>query len=44
MPPKFLSTVKLRRAGFHDCLDTEESFRYWLAHLRKRHILPYIHP
>ncbi|HLU73143.1 MAG TPA: SDR family oxidoreductase [Nonomuraea sp.] len=44
MPPKFLSTVKLRQAGFHDCLDTEDSFRYWLAHLRERRILPAKHP
>lgn len=40
-PPKFLSTIKLRQAGFHDCVSTPDSFRFWLAHLRERRYLPY---
>jgi nucleoside-diphosphate-sugar epimerase len=38
--PKFLSTIKLRRAGFTECMDTEESFRYWLTQMVHRRVLP----
>jgi hypothetical protein len=38
--PKFISTIKVRHAGFVDCIDTEESFRYWLTDLVDRSILP----
>lgn len=38
--PAFVSTVKVRRAGFGACYDTEESFRHWLRILAARKILP----
>jgi hypothetical protein len=39
-PPAFVSTVKVKRAGFVEVYDTEETFRYWLAKLIERKILP----
>lgn len=38
--PVLLSTVKLRQAGFGDCIDTERMFAYWFARLRAERILP----
>jgi nucleoside-diphosphate-sugar epimerase len=38
--PVFLSTVKLRQAGFGNCIDTEQMFSYWFARLRAERILP----
>ena len=35
-----LSTVKIRRAGFHDCIDTAEMLGWWLGELQRRRILP----
>jgi nucleoside-diphosphate-sugar epimerase len=35
-----LSTIKIRQAGFGDCIDTEESLAYWLAHWQARKLLP----
>ncbi len=34
------STIKARKHGFHDCIDTEEMFTNFFADLRKRHIIP----
>ncbi|MGO9122120.1 MAG: SDR family oxidoreductase [Desulfomonilaceae bacterium] len=34
------STVKARRAGFHDCIDTEEMFESFFANLRKDRVIP----
>jgi nucleoside-diphosphate-sugar epimerase len=39
-PPTFVSTVKIRQAGFNDALNTEESFCHWLADLQARQVLP----
>jgi nucleoside-diphosphate-sugar epimerase len=39
-PPAFVSTVKLRQAGFTEFMDTEEMFRFWLGDLIRRRILP----
>ncbi len=39
-PPKLMSTVKIRSAGFTPVLDTEESFVHWLTVLRERKVLP----
>ena len=39
-PPTFLSTVKVKQAGFCGVFDTEESFRYWFGVLIDRKILP----
>ena len=34
------STIKARRAGFHDCIDTEEMFAKFFADLREERIIP----
>jgi nucleoside-diphosphate-sugar epimerase len=39
-PPAFVSTVKIKRAGFTRTCDTELSFRHWLRVLIDRRILP----
>ncbi len=39
-PPAFVSTIKLRQAGFAGCMDTAETFRFWLRDLMQRRILP----
>lgn len=35
-----LSTVKIRQAGFHECLDSEAAFRWWFVELRRRRVMP----
>ena len=35
-----LSTIKIRKAGFADCIDTHESFKRQLTKLRKDRIIP----
>jgi nucleoside-diphosphate-sugar epimerase len=39
-PATFVSTVKVRQAGFNDVCNTEESFCHWLEDLQARRILP----
>ena len=39
-PAAFVSTVKIKQAGFTEAFDTEESFRYWLQVLIDRKVLP----
>ncbi len=39
-PPTFVSTVKIRQAGFTDAYNTEQSVCYWLRDLMDRRILP----
>ena len=39
-PPTFVSTVKIRQAGFNDVFNTEESVCHWLADLQARRVLP----
>ncbi len=39
-PAAFVSTVKIKQAGFTETFDTEESFRYWLQVLIDRKVLP----
>jgi nucleoside-diphosphate-sugar epimerase len=39
-PPAFVSTVKIKQAGFTDSADTEETFRHWLQVLIDRKVLP----
>jgi len=34
------STIKARRAGFHDCIDTEEMFKDFFAKLRRDRVIP----
>ena len=38
--PVFVSTVKIKQAGFTDTWNTEESFCHWLSFLRKIRALP----
>jgi nucleoside-diphosphate-sugar epimerase len=35
-----LSTIKIREAGFGDCIDTEASLAWWLRHMQEQRILP----
>ena len=39
-PAAFVSTVKIKQAGFTETWDTEESFCYWLQVLIDRKIIP----
>jgi nucleoside-diphosphate-sugar epimerase len=39
-PPALVSTIKLRQAGFGDCVDTEAMFGKWLGRLAERGVLP----
>jgi hypothetical protein len=39
-PPAFVSTVKIKQAGFTQTWDTEESFCHWLQVLQDRKVLP----
>ena len=39
-PPAFVSTVKVKQAGFTDTFDTELAVRHWLNVLMERRILP----
>ena len=39
-PPAIVSTIKARRAGFQDCLDTEDMFRKWFKRLQDLRLLP----
>jgi nucleoside-diphosphate-sugar epimerase len=34
------STIKARKHGFHDCIDTEDMFTRFFADLRKRRVIP----
>lgn len=38
--PHHMSTIKIRRAGFTDCVDTEEMFVELLGEMQRRRILP----
>lgn len=39
-PPAFVSTVKIKQAGFLEVMDTEESFSHWIRVLQARRVLP----
>lgn len=38
--PAFVSTVKIKQAGFTDTCNSEESFCHWLRDLQERRIIP----
>jgi len=42
-PPALVSTIKLRQAGFADCIDTEDMFRDWFRILIRKRIIPGAH-
>ncbi len=35
-----VSTIKVRKAGFQECMDTEDMFRKWIAYFQKERLLP----
>jgi len=39
-PPAFVSTVKIKQAGFTETYDTELSVKHWLGVLMDRKIIP----
>ena len=39
-PAAFVSSVKIRQAGFGDCMDNEDMWRFWLTDLIRRKIIP----
>ena len=39
-PPALLSTIKLRQAGFADCIDTEVMLEKWFDRLQAWKVLP----
>lgn len=39
-PPSLVSTIKLRQAGFGECVDTEDMFGHWFDKLRALRLLP----
>lgn len=39
-PPVIVSTIRLREAGFGDCIDTERMFREWFGVLQAKRVLP----
>jgi len=38
--PQLVSTIKLRQAGFHGCIDTEAMFCKWFATMQRLRFLP----
>ena len=40
MPSPLLSTIKLRQAGFVDCMDSEDMFVGWIKSLQAMQVLP----
>ena len=38
--PVLNSTIAIRQAGFHDCMDTEDMFRKWCRRLQEQRLLP----
>ena len=41
IPPAIVSTIKLRKAGFNECVDTEEMLNNYLTELKERNIIPF---
>lgn len=39
-PPTFLSPIKLRQAGFHACMDSEDMLVSWVRELQRLRVLP----
>ena len=39
-PPSLLSTIKLRQAGFHECVDSEFMFRRLIESMQRQRFLP----
>jgi nucleoside-diphosphate-sugar epimerase len=39
-PANLVSTVKIRQAGFGECIDTEDMFRKWITHFQATQLFP----
>ena len=39
-PPTFVSSIKIKQAGFNRVWNTQESFCHWLEDLMNRRVLP----
>lgn len=39
-PTAFVSSIKIRRAGFGDCMDSEDMWSYWIARMQRARLLP----
>lgn len=39
-PPNMLSTIKLRQAGFHDCIDSEDMLVEWIEWMQRERLIP----
>lgn len=37
---RLMSPIKIRQAGFHGCMDTEDSVKYWLGRMQQEGLLP----
>lgn len=37
---RLMSPIKIRQAGFADCMDTEDSIIYWLTRMQRSRLLP----
>jgi nucleoside-diphosphate-sugar epimerase len=40
LPPVIMSSVKIRQAGFHACIDTEDMLRKWFRRMQQHRLLP----
>lgn len=40
VPSNLLSTIKLRQAGFHDCIDSEDMLVEWIAWMQQEKLIP----
>ena len=40
VPPSVVSSIKLRQAGFADCMDNEESVSHWFDEMRRTKVIP----
>jgi len=39
-PPSMLSTIKLRQAGFEECIDSEDMFVEWIQWMQQARLIP----
>jgi nucleoside-diphosphate-sugar epimerase len=37
---RLMSSIKIRQVGFHACMDTEDSVKYWLTQMQEEGLLP----
>jgi len=39
-PPNMMSTIKLRQAGFHECIDSEDMLVEWIEWMQREKLIP----